>query len=156
MPSNPTKYEWLVSTIKTHNSDECIVWPFSKKEHGYGQVNVKGDITACHRLVFKLTHGRWPRPTARHTCDNRACINPRHIIEGTQADNMRDKVIRGRAPRGESIPNSKLTNAIVIEIRTKYTPRHKSYSGIALATRYGVSPSTISEVVSLKRWRIVP
>lgn len=37
---------------------------------------------------------------ANHTCDRNYCVNPAHLYEGTQAENMRDKVVRGRARNG--------------------------------------------------------
>lgn len=33
---------------------------------------------------------------ARHTCDNNWCINPEHLLPGTQAQNLQDAVDRKR------------------------------------------------------------
>jgi hypothetical protein len=72
---------------------DCWEWqgPFFKK--GYGSFT--GRSLSAHRVAFYLVHGYWP-VVCRHSCDNRRCINPRHLLDGTHADNMRDAVERGR------------------------------------------------------------
>ncbi len=49
----------------------------------------------AHRLSFYLHHGYWPN-VCRHRCDNPGCYNPYHLEDGTHADNVADRVARGR------------------------------------------------------------
>lgn len=62
---------------------------------GYMILGFEGKVRRAHRVAFYLHHGYWP-DTARHKCDNPGCYNPTHIIDGTQADNVRDMMERGR------------------------------------------------------------
>lgn len=59
------------------------------------KVNGKWFTTTAHRVVFFTIHGYWPQ-VVRHTCDNPRCINPEHLVGGTQKDNRADCVSRGR------------------------------------------------------------
>ena len=54
---------------------------------------------SAHVAAFMNAWGPVPKGMiVRHTCDNRACINPMHLQIGTHADNMRDMATRGRHP----------------------------------------------------------
>lgn len=68
---------------------------------GYAQVRRNGKLIYAHRLAFFEVFGWWP-PVVRHTCDNPPCVNIWHLLPGTQADNVRDMVERGR--RGVTAP----------------------------------------------------
>jgi hypothetical protein len=103
---------------------------------------------AAHRLSFCMHYGDLPaRAVVRHRCDNEGCVNPKHLILGTQLDNMADRAERGRtaALRGERNPRAKLTTSQVREIRQKYVPYTKSAT--ELAKRFGVSRRVIAFVV---------
>jgi hypothetical protein len=145
---NP-RLQFLIDAIKSQPPDNCLVWPFPADGDGYGRIAFDGRLVRVSRVVFLLTHGRWPNPCARHTCDNPRCFNPSHVIEGTQGENMADKVLRGRITHGEGLPQSKLTEEAVRKIREEYQRETQE----ALAAKYGVSRSNISLIVNYKHWK---
>jgi hypothetical protein len=66
---------------------------------GYGDIVFKTQTWKVHRLLWVLLHGpipEWPKAVVIHSCDNRLCINPEHLSLGTQQDNIRDCVHKGR------------------------------------------------------------
>lgn len=81
----------------------CWVWTRSVNTWGYGQIrNEKGTYTTAHRISWRLHRGEIPEGQAvLHTCDNTRCVRPDHLFLGSQADNMRDKVGKGRQAKGE-------------------------------------------------------
>lgn len=107
----------------------------------------------AHRVAYKLFRGEIPDGlVVRHTCDDPMCVNPDHLLLGTQRDNMRDMAERGRGrvPHrtvGERNPHSKLTEQLVSEIRSSTETRKQ------IALRLGVSPSTIGAVRQGRNWK---
>ena len=75
--------------------DECWESQGSRRGDNYGQLYVARKHRAAHRFSFFLANCYYP-PVVRHKCDNRVCVNPHHLEGGTQTDNMRDVVERGR------------------------------------------------------------
>jgi hypothetical protein len=84
----------------------------------------------------------------RHKCDVRRCINPEHLIAGTHAQNVRDRVERKRSAIGERNGRSKLTEQQVKEI--KYI---KSLNNTILAYIYGVDRRVIRDIKTGRKWR---
>lgn len=135
---------------------DCIIWQGVPDHGGYGRTYVDGVKRQAHRVAYCAHHGlsiyEISGKVVRHTCDNPICINPDHLLIGTHADNVRDKVSRGRQARqlGEDHGGSKLKSEQVIEIRKKHASG--SISERSLAKEYGVSQKTIWGIVNRKRW----
>jgi hypothetical protein len=90
-----------------------------------------------------------------HHCDERSCCNPEHLYVGTQKDNMRDMVARGRLGNrgqksGEGHAMSKLTQQMVDEIRIK---RAQGLSLKVLAGLYPIKEAQISRIARGLRWK---
>lgn len=79
------------------DGDGCWLWTGNKMSFGYGRLMVNRKMIGAHRYSYELAHG----PIAdgvviRHSCDNPPCVNPAHLIAGTQSDNVHDMLERGR------------------------------------------------------------
>lgn len=151
---------WPLAQRIDHYSDKGggpdACWPWTSSivgRCGYGKITVDGKSERAHRLVYVLANG--PIPGGKfvcHRCDNRLCVNPRHLFLGTNADNMADMVRkgRGRGGRGEKHGASKLRAADIPSIRMDT----RSYA--AIGRDYGVGRTAIASVKLGETWRHVP
>ena len=134
----------------------CHIWTGGIASTGYGRLWIDGKFQQAQRIGWELENGPMPAHLyALHHCDNPPCVRASHIYLGTAQDNSDDKMRRGRFVRvsqiGEHNGHAVLTAAAVTIIRDAY--RHGGVTQQALAIAYGVSRSTIRDVVTSKRWR---
>jgi hypothetical protein len=62
----------------------------------YGRIKRNRRTLHAHRVAWELAHGPTGELFVLHKCDNPPCCNPAHLFLGTAADNMADKVRKGR------------------------------------------------------------
>lgn len=114
---------------------ECWLWRGPRNKNGHGLVSIRALSPypiPTNRLSFYLEHGRWPEPSCFRSCDTVGCMNPAHLYE---AERSREH----RAP-GRSIQYLHMAD----EIRTAV---EGGESQASVATRMGVSQSTVSRIV---------
>lgn len=131
----------------------CWLW-IGCPTQSYGVISVNGRLLGAHRFAFALAYGGAEadrHEMIRHTCDNGRCVNPAHLVGGTHADNMRDKVARGRTarPQGVKHPNARLSEQNVRAIRRALA---RGESARAVAGRFGVSRSAVTAIGRRTRW----
>lgn len=133
--------------------DECWEWNAAIKNNGYGVIGVgrrTEGIETAHRLSYMFYVGAIPEgKEVCHTCDNRKCVNPKHLYVGTRVDNMQDCVKKNRTnkPKGEAHFRAILTEIDVLKIRaSRKTNKH-------LANEYGMSVSAIRSARKGYTWK---
>lgn len=149
-------------SIEQGTSEQCWPWRASVSRNGYGQIQDResGRRRLAHQVVLEAKLGRplssGSGECALHRCDNRRCCNPAHLYVGTQADNMRDMLRRGRHRfgrlNGERVGTAKLSAAQVAIIRAILAAGPPEGMKSALARLYGVSPTTIGRIADGTSW----
>lgn len=139
--------------VDRRDDDECWPWTGRTDREGYGVMHAEGRFFFAHRASFAIHKGD-PIGVVRHTCDNPPCQNPRHLLDGTQADNVRDRENRGRGvrPVGCRHGMAKLDERRVREAR-RMAAEGLSYA--AIGRHFGVSYQAIMSCVNGRTWRHV-
>lgn len=132
----------------------CWLWRGMVRADGYGIVTFGGKQQRAHRLAWVLFRGSiGPGLAVCHKCDVPACVNPDHLFLGTDADNARDRVEKGRSLLGEKHRGAKLTAEQVSRIKTMLDEDRMYMSEIA--REFGVAVATIHAIKAGKNWRNV-
>ena len=73
------------------NENECWIWQKSVTSQGYGQLTEDKKYWTSHTYTYVCEYGEIPEgQILRHTCHQRRCCNPRHLIPGTHKKNYND------------------------------------------------------------------
>ena len=115
---NFAQYFWSRIAL-TADDDRCWEWQHSRNPQGYGCIKIDGQTRRVHRIAWQLANGREPKLDVLHSCDNPPCCNPKHLREGTAAENGQEAREKGRwTPNyGEQNGNTYLTADEVREIK---------------------------------------
>lgn len=154
----PTTAEFLLhasrfwSRVNKGKKNDCWEWRGSTSQNGYGFMSVNYKNYTTHRLSWFFTYSGWPTLWVLHSCDNRKCVNPAHLREGTALDNANDAKERNRLSYGQQHHCSKLTEKDVLEVRSD---RKNGYTQEALANKFNISRRAIRSLLSGKTWQHV-
>ncbi len=133
--------------VDADGPDGCWEWTGGRLPKGYGNIWDGEKLSRAHRVSYELFRGAIPQGMqVLHSCDNPPCTNPGHLFLGTNADNLADRVAKGRSASGERHGNAKLTTAQVLAIRADQ--RHFR----TIAKEYGIFPNYVHQIKS-RAWR---
>lgn len=81
---------WSKATLNTENG--CFEWIVGEKTYGkHGRIWLNGKSVSAHRKAYELIYGPIKEGMyICHLCDNKMCVNPEHLYEGTNSDNITD------------------------------------------------------------------
>ena len=123
----------------------------ARNKDGYPVARIKGSLDTLYRHFFKRYNGPIQSGIViRHTCDNRLCCNPEHLIPGSQKDNVADMLSRNRFPKGVKHGRAKLDDEKIRDIKIQFNKENKTITSIA--QQYEVDRKTIHKVVHGKTW----
>jgi hypothetical protein len=138
--------------VPQHRPELGPCWPWtgclSPRGNGYGYIGDGNRSRRASQVSWELHFGPIPEgQQACHHCDNKPCVRPEHLFLGTWRQNMADMRSKERHARGEAMGAARLTAAQVLEIRAAVGPQS------VLASRYGVSQATISDIKCRRTWK---
>lgn len=154
-------HERFAARFQVDAATGCWNWQGPKTAKGYGRIagvvidgvrhTENERAMLAHRVAWLLYRGPIP-PSASahgtvvmHKCDNPACVNPHHLMLGTQADNVRDMIEKGRkvsgTPKGIKHWRSSIKSQDDIDMICATKGRTKE-----LAERFGVDVCTIKRI----------
>lgn len=92
-----TRLEKFENQYVPEPNSGCWLWLGGMYGSGYGAtIDAQGITNGAHRAAYELHVGVIPAgAVVRHKCDVKLCVNPTHLLLGTQADNIADVVARG-------------------------------------------------------------
>lgn len=140
---------------KVTKTDSCWLWNACKVS-GYGRISIgtSNKNVSSHRVSWTIHFGEIPNHlNVLHKCDVRTCVNPAHLFLGTNDDNMKDMVAKGRqrGVSGERNHLAKLTADDVQKIR--YLRASLSLSLRKLAREFNVNHRTICHIMMRRTWK---
>lgn len=134
--------------VEIVGEEDCWLWKKALFQNGYGQFWDGVKNQRAHRFAYTVSKGEIPSDMlVLHSCDVRACCNPRHLFLGTHADNMKDMTNKGRSHKhngsraGAANPNAKMSRQKFQEIQQAIT---QGGSNRSIAAQFGVSHATVS------------
>jgi hypothetical protein len=124
----------------------CWLWSGGYAGNGYPMFSYQSKAYKASRFSYETFKGDLQKTeVVRHQCHNPACVNPDHLLKGTQTENMQDAILSNR------LTFRKLSTEEAQNILDEYIPFEVSLN--MLAKKYNVSKRTILDIVKDRKYK---
>lgn len=149
---NGEPLRFFLEDVLPYSGSDCLIWPYARDDAGYARLYDGARMKAAHRMVCEQIYGAPPsrKHHAAHSCGkgHEGCVSPKHVRWATVTENMRDRVEHGTSNRGQRQWQARLTEEDIREIRSLVSGMTQS----AMARKFGVDQSHISDIINRRRW----
>lgn len=106
-----TRFLDKIEQIK--DGDNCWVWKWSKTMLGYGTTSLQKTRFLSHRVSFFISNGSIDsQMVIDHICENRLCVNPKHLQETTIYTNLQNSIQRNPGRKNRTRLPKSLINGV--------------------------------------------
>lgn len=141
---------------RVQETDDCWLWVGNINDTGYGRLEIRNQLYRANRISYRLAYGPfdWTLQVL-HKCDNPVCVRPDHLFLGTDEDNQKDAVSKGRhmfqnyshhRRRGVEQHLARINDDIVRKIRKDPDPQRR------VAEKYGIHQAQVWRIKNRKAW----
>jgi len=131
--------------VCSRQAGECWVWDGSVSANGYGQFWYNQLNFSAHRISYMMFFGPiQSNDLVCHKCDNKRCVNPKHLYIGTHLSNIIDRYTRfPDSGRGYRVSNFNTDEAS--QMNTLY---QQGWNYTNISELFNTTRQTISNIVN--------
>lgn len=146
--------------VQYSDTSECWYWCGALRArrgepdfNKYGTICWKGQNKLAHVMFYIWWNGEIPSGmVVTHTCNNKRCVNPMHLVAKSQRQNVIDACEDGliNFVKGERHHSSKVTKEQVLEMRRLY--KEGNIGCVELGRKFGMSSTAARNIITRKAW----
>lgn len=144
--------------IPTNNKkikmDECWDWA-ACKSMGYGKFAFNEQMSQASRIAYLFHYGKLPNECCCNTCNNKLCVNPKHLFEANWKQVVKNTTKHGNNIKADkTFCTSKLSRKMIIDI---FKMKFKLISIVKIHKKYKdiCSYHTIFNVISYRTHKVL-